>query len=143
MLKCELRNSRTVWCTTPESGNSPGQGVVVNDPGNGVMWHNNVFDRYTGNYFRGGSKTKEAIKMGDVYYDVRTAGDSVNDYPIFYITRTLICPVDYDGAVFKFGYTSPELSEQSGKIDFEARVYKVDELPYNGDDYLYFTLTDD
>ena len=36
-----------------------------------------------------------------------------------------------------------ELSEQSGKIDFEARVYKVDELPYNGDDYLYFTLTDD
>ncbi len=64
-------------------------------------------------------------------------------YPIFYITRTLICPVDYDGAVFKFGYTSPELSEQSGKIDFEARVYKVDELPYNGDDYLYFTLTDD
>ncbi len=101
MLKCELRNSRTVWCTTPESGNSPG------------------------------------------YYDVRTAGDSVNEYPIFYITRTLICPVDYDGAVFKFGYTSPELSEQSGKIDFEARVYKVDELPYNGDDYLYFTLTDD
>ncbi len=116
---------------------------VSNDPGNGVMWHNSVFDRYTGNYFRGGSKTKEAIKMGDVYYDVRTAGDSVNEYPIFYITRTLICPVDYDGAVFKFGYTSPELSEQSGKIDFEARVYKVDELPYNGDDYLYFTLTDD
>ena len=116
---------------------------VSNDPGNGVMWHNSVFDRYTGNYFRGGSKTKEAIKMGDVYYDVRTAGDSVNEYPIFYITRTLICPVDYDGAVFKFGYTSPELSEQSGKIDFEARVYKVDELPYNGDDYLYFTLTDE
>ena len=116
---------------------------VSNDPGNGVMWHNSVFDRYTGNYFRGGSKTKEAIKMGDVYYDVRTAGDSVNEYPIFYITRTLICPVDYGGAVFKFGYTSPELSEQSGKIDFEARVYKVDELPYNGDDYLYFTLTDE
>ena len=116
---------------------------VSNDPGNGVMWHNSVFDRYTGNYFRGGSKTKEAIKMGDVYCDVRTAGDSVNEYPIFYITRTLICPVDYDGAVFKFGYTSPELSEQSGKIDFEARVYKVDELPYNGDDYLYFTLTDE
>ena len=69
---------------------------------------------------------------GARYYDVRTAGDSVNEYP-----------VDYDGAVFKFGYTSPELSEQSGKIDFEARVYKVDELPYNGDDYLYFTLTDD
>ncbi len=105
---------------------------VSNDPGNGVMWHNSVFDRYTGNYFRGGSKTKEAIKMGDVYCDVRTAGDSVNEYPIFYITRTLICPVDYGGAVFKFGYTSPELSEQSGKIDFEARVYKVDELPYNG-----------
>ena len=116
---------------------------VSNDPGNGVMWHNSVFDRYTGNYFRGGSKTKEAIKMGDVYCDVRTAGDSVNEYPIFYITRTLICPVDYGGAVFKFGYTSPELSEQSGKIDFEARVYKVDELPYNGDDYLYFTLTDE
>ena len=52
-------------------------------------------------------------------------------------------PVDYDGAVFKFGYTSPELSEQSGKIDFEARVYKVDELPYNGYDYLYLTLTDE
>ena len=79
---------------------------------------------------------------GARYYDVRTAGDSVNEYPIFYITRTLICPVDYDGAVFKFGYTSPELSEQSGKIDFEARVYKVDELLYNGPNYLYFTLTD-
>ena len=39
---------------------------------------------------------------GARYYDVRTAGDSVNEYPIFYITRTLICPVDYDGAVFKF-----------------------------------------
>jgi hypothetical protein len=115
---------------------------VSNDPGNGVMWHNSVFDRYTGNYFRGGSKTKEAIKIGDEYYDVRTEGDSVNEYPIFYITRTLICPVDYDGAVFKFGYTSPELGEQSGKIDFEARVYKVDELPYNGPNYLYFTLTD-
>ena len=115
---------------------------VSNDPGNGVMWHNSVFDRYTGNYFRGGSKTKEAIKIGDEYYDVRTEGDSVNEYPIFYITRTLICPVDYDGAVFKFGYTSPELGEQSGKIDFEARVYKVDELLYNGPNYLYFTLTD-
>ena len=116
---------------------------VSKNPGNGVLWHNSVFDRYTGNFFRAGNKTKEAIKMGDEYYDVRTEGDSVNEYPIFYITRTLICPVDYDGAVFKFGYTSPELSEQSGKIDFEARVYKVDELPYNGDDYLYFTLTDD
>lgn len=32
---------------------------------------------------------------------------------------------------------------KNSAIDYAARLYTIDELPYYGDGYLYFTMTDD
>lgn len=116
---------------------------ISNEPSNGVLWGYGTFDRDTGVYFRGGSKTKEAVKIGDEYFDVWTETDTVNEHPIYYITRTLTCPADYDGAVFLFGYRSNEMSEKNSQIDYTVRLYTVDELPFVIEDSLYSTLTDE
>ncbi len=116
---------------------------ISNEPSNGVLWGYGTFDRDTGVYFRGGSKTKEAVKIGDEYFDVWTETDTVNEHPIYYITRTLTCPADYDGAVFLFGYRSHEMSEKNNQIDYTVRLYTVDELPFVIEDSLYSTLTDE
>lgn len=116
---------------------------ISNEPSNGVLWGYGTFDRDTGVYFRGGSKTKEAVKIGDEYFDVWTETDTVNEHPIYYITRTLTCPADYDGAVFLFGYRSNEMAEKNSQIDYTVRLYTVDELPFVIEDSLYSTLTDE
>ncbi len=116
---------------------------ISDQPGNGSTWNTCAFDRYTGTYFRGNAKTKEAIWIEDEYYDVRTEREQINDYPMFYITYAVICPADYDGAVFQIGYDSPELKEQNDKLDYQTRLYTMDERPFYGDGYRCFTLTDE
>ncbi len=112
-------------------------------PGTSSLWNIAIFDRYTGTYFRLDSKTKEAVWMGDEYYDVRTERDSVDSYPMFYRTITVTCPADYDGTVVWVGYMSPEQSEKNKNINLEARTYTMDEMPLYVDGYRCFTLTDE
>ena len=116
---------------------------ISDQPGNGTLWSICAFDRYTGTFFRINEKTKGAIRIGDEYYDVRTEREQVNDRPMFYITCAVICPADYDGAVFQIGYWSPELKEQNSKFNYQARLYTMDERPFYGDGYRCFTLTDE
>lgn len=113
------------------------------EPGTGTLWNICSFDRYTGTYFRGNEKTKGAIWIGDENYDVRTERENLGDYPMSYRTYAVICPVDYDGAVFQIGYDSPELKEQENKFNYQARLYTMDERLYYGDGYRCFTLTDE
>lgn len=125
---------------------------VSDNTGNGDFYWNSAFDRYTGTSFEfdssmtqtnpGDHVTKEGfvtIQNGDTSYDVSITFDSENQYPILYKTITVTCPVDYDGTVFQIGYSSPELTEQNQQIDYAARLYTIDELPFYGDGYLYFT----
>ena len=109
----------------------------------GCRWNTSSFDRYTGTYFRGNAKTKNAVRIGDEYYDIRTEWETVSNWPLSTVTYTVTCPADYDGTVFQFGYTSPELSAENDKNDYTARLYTMDEMPYYGEGYLRFTLTDE
>lgn len=67
----------------------------------------------------------------------------MNKLPMAYRTVTVTCLAVYDGTVFRIGYNTPEMVEQDNKIDYTARLYTLDELSFYGDEYLYFTLTDD
>lgn len=118
---------------------------VSNNPDacTGWLYSYGVFDRDTGVYFRGGAKTKEAVEIEGEYFDVRTKWDKVEQYPIYHATYTLDCPADYDGAVFLFGYYTPEMDEIFNQIDFTARLYTLDELPYDMESLRYWTLTDE
>ena len=111
-------------------------------PGTGFFWCTRAFDRYTGTYFRVNEKTKEAIRIGDEYGDVRTEMNQTDDYPVYYVTYTVTCPADYDGTVFWIGYWSPEIRELIRKIDFKVRTYTMDELSLYTDGYRCFTLTE-
>lgn len=127
-----------------------------NNTGDHCKYWSSAFDRYTGTSFefdnagtytlKGDYAAKEgfvAVQNGDEYYDVSIAFETDNQYPILYKTVTVTCPVDYDGTVFQIGYVSPELDEKNSQIDYAARLYTIDELPYYGDGYLYFTMTND
>lgn len=127
-----------------------------NCPGDVYRTWTSAFDRYTGISFEfdtsvtyanvGDHVTKEGyvtIQNGDEYYDVSIEVSFDNQYPIEYTTITVICPIDYNGCVFQRGYDSPELIEQNSQIDYSARLYTIDELPYYGDGYLYFTMSNE
>lgn len=115
-----------------------------------------AFDRYTGTSFEfdssgtitnvGEHAVKEGyvtIQNGDEYYDVSIEFAYDAQESIDYTTITINCPVDYDGAVFQIGYASPEQEEQTQQIDFSARLYTIDELPFYGNGYLYFTMSNE
>ena len=130
---------------------------VSSHTGTGFWEWNGAFDRYTGTFFDfvdttdtsvnvGDHVTHEGfvtIQNGDEYYDVAVSYEVENQNPIIYLTITVTCPIDYDGVVFQIGYDSSELEEQYEQIDFSTRLYTIDELPYYGDGYLYFTMTND
>ncbi len=107
------------------------------------MYSYGVFDRDTGVYFRGDVKTKEAVEIEGEYFDVRTEWNKSGQYPIYHATYTLDCPADYDGAVFLFGYHTPEMREIFNQIDLTTRLYTLDELPYDMESLWYWTLTDE
>ena len=117
------------------------QGITITPQGDCTV-NLYSYDRYTGTFFRVNKKTKDAIWMGDEYYDMRTEREQINDHPMYYITYAVICPADYDDAVFWIGYWSPEITEQDNKINYEARTYTMDEPLFCVDGYRCFTLTD-
>lgn len=88
--------------------------------GSMVMVH--LTERDTGVFFRGKAKTKEAVEIEGEYFDVRTEINEVKQYPKYNLTYTLDCPADYDGAVFLFGYYTPEMRDEFQQIDFTTRL---------------------
>lgn len=127
-----------------------------NCPSDFIKFQTLTFDRYTGTsfefdsnsttYFSGDHETKEGyvtIQNGDEYYDVSMEQSVDFQNPIAYITLTVTCPVDYNGTVFCIGYITPELGEQYDQMDLSARLYTIDELPFYGEKYLYFTMSNE
>ena len=120
------------------------------------QYWSSAFDRYTGISFEfdststhlavGQSSSEEGfvtIVNGDTSYDVSISFESVNEFPIVTRIMTVTCPVDYDGVVFQVGYNDSKLSEANQAIDYTARLYTIDELPYYGDGYYYFSYSNE
>ena len=114
-----------------------------------ISWFS-AFDRYTGISFEfdavtlvaGKTNHKEGfvtIQNGNESYDIAVEFSSINKYPSVTDSITVTCPVDYDGAVFQIGFSSPELAKKANSIDYSARFYTIDELPYWGKGYYYFS----
>ncbi len=123
-------------CPCQLSSNNP-------DVCTGWIYSYGVFDRDTGVCFRSDAKTKDAVEIEDEYFDVRSETNKVEQYPVYHLTYTLDCPADYDGAVFLFGYLTPEMKEIWKQIDLTAGSYTLDELPYDMESLRYWTLTDE
>lgn len=116
------------------------------------LW-TSALDRYTGIVFTFDSSTttiemneghKEGfvtIVNGDESYDVSVSYENAANYPYITSTATVICPTDYDGVVFQIGYNDLELKEVNQTIDYTARLYTLDELPYFGERYYYFSYS--
>lgn len=134
-------------------GRNAGYGVEY---GTGYWSWSSAFDRYTGTSFEFDSSTtytnvgetsqKEGfvtIVNGDESYDVSISFETVNNAPDITRTITVTCPVDYDGVVFQIGYNDQELHAANQEIDYTARLYTIDELPYYGDGYYYFSYSDE
>lgn len=125
---------------------------VENESGHRV-WYS-AFDRYTGISFAFDS-TGATLAVGDTFYNegfvTITNGDesynvaisieSENNHPYYTEIATVTCPVDYDGVVFYIGPSDSEKKEANSKIDYSARLYTIDELPYYGDEYYFFSYS--
>lgn len=115
-----------------------------------------AFDRYTGTSFEFDTETaytesedtvaKEdfvIISNGDKSYDVSIKFEGVNFFPDMEETVTVICPVDYDGTVFQIGYCDSKQIEEQDKIDLSERLYTIDEFPFYGEGYYYFSYNNE
>jgi RNA polymerase sigma factor (sigma-70 family) len=79
---------------------------------------------------------------GNSYEIRRKAEGSYIDHPIFQNTESILCPVDYDGAIFVIGYNSLEM-QQSGESSSGADgKYNLSFLDPNHT-YYYFTYSND
>lgn len=127
-----------------------------NCSGDGVLFWCSAFDRYTGTSFEFDSAVNEqlngehttqdgfvTIQNGNDSYDISVEFMTENEGVLITKTVTVTCPTDYDGVMFQFGKDSLEQMTKNAEIDYAARLYTIDELPYYGGDYLYFTTTDD
>lgn len=124
--------------------------------GDGILFWCSVFDRYTGTSFEFDSAVNEqldaehtaqdgfvTIQNGDESYDVSV--EFMTEGEGYHVTKTVAvtCPADYEGVMFQIGKDSLEQMVKNSEIDYAARLYRIDELPYYGEGYLYFTKTDD
>lgn len=129
-------------------------------PGLAMIYSASAFDRYTGISFdynedgdatlletaAGESVTEESyitIQYGDESYAVSMEQTDDNQYPLVYFTRSVICPVDYEGTVFYVAYLSLEAVELNEQIDC-SELHTLDELPVFGEKWiLYFTMSNE
>lgn len=110
-----------------------------------------AFDAYTGFSFE---KNDETIMVWDgedvnrenaitiehngTQYDVLMYKEATNRWPIVEYKITVICPEDYDGAVFQVGGSSVEQADMLSQVDFNSRLWLISELPYYGEGYYYY-----
>lgn len=124
--------------------------------GDGVLFWCSAFDRYTGTSFEFDSAVNEkldgehtaqdgfvTVRDGDESYDVSVEFMTESEGYVLSKTVAVTCPADYEGVMFQIGKDSLEQMLKNSEIDYAARLYTIDELPYWGDGYLYFTVTDD
>lgn len=159
-----VRSNAVVTETTDgvEPGYKQVTAVFTNDysvivPGSvGSRGWQSAFDRYTGTSFEfdaaaidtipglaGQREGAVTIVNGEESYDISVAFESANDLPTVTHTITVTCPADYDGAVFQIGYGDAFMRERNSRIDYGARLYTIDELPYFGNGYYYFSYSDE
>ena len=102
-----------------------------------------VFDRYTGTFYGFEDKKPEQdddskadkedfirITDGDTHYDIAIKTEQEVNAPMITKKINVVCPSDYDGAVFFVGYDSLELDSQFKELDPGERLYTFDELPF-------------
>lgn len=107
-----------------------------------------VFDRYTGITYEPGGVNVPIEYNGqniEVKCDFEWSRNETMD--VEYCLVYVLCPVDYDGAVFYVGHGAGGASKiADGKnIDYSAKLYTIDELPFydsNGFPYTYFSAND-
>lgn len=127
-----------------------------NCSGDGILFWCSAFDRYTGTSFEFDSAVNQqldgehtsqdgfvTIRNGDETYDVSVEFMTEGEGTLITKTVVITCPVDYDGVMFQLGKDSLEQMTKNAEIDYAARLYTIDELPYYGGNYQYFTMTDD
>lgn len=127
-----------------------------NCTGDGILFWCSAFDRYTGTSFEFDSAVNEqldgehtaqdgfvTIQNGDESYDVSVEFMTEGEGTHIIKTVAVTCPADYEGVMFQIGKDSLEQMTANIEIDYAARLYTIDELPYYGDGYLYFTVSDD
>lgn len=127
-----------------------------NCSGDGILFWCSAFDRYTGTSFEFDSAVNEqldgehtvqdgfvTIRNGNESYDVSVEFMTEGEGVLVTKTVTVTCPVDYDGVMFQLGKDSLEQMTKNAEINYAARLYTIDELPYYGVNYQYFTMTDD
>lgn len=127
-----------------------------NCTGDGILFWCSAFDRYTGTSFEFDSAVNEqldgehtaqdgfvTIQNGDESYDVSVEFMTEGEGMHIIKTVAVTCPADYEGVMFQIGKDSLEQMTANSEIDYAARLYTIDELPYYGDGYLYFTVSDD
>lgn len=127
-----------------------------NCSGDGILFWCSAFDRYTGTSFEFDSAVNQqldgehtsqdgfvTIRNGDETYDVSVEFMTEGEGTLIKKTVVVTCPADYEGAMFQIGKDSLEQMTQNAEIDYAARLYTIDELPYFSGKYHYFTMTDD
>lgn len=120
----------------------------------GYCWAS-VFDRYTGislevdpdtTYRQASAPGIVPVEIDGQTYELKYEFESDNSYPVMTLTVSVICPVDYDGAVFYCGCANSQLGDRLENLNIASGLFTVDELPYNnsnGYTYYYFTYTND
>lgn len=128
---------------------------VSNCTGDGILYWCSAFDRYTGTSFEFDSAVNQqlntpatqdgfvTIQNGDETYDISVEFMTEGKGTFFTQKITVTCPADYEGAMFQIGTSSLEQLTKNAEIDYAARLYTIDELPFFGGEYLYFTMTND
>lgn len=123
------------------------------DEGTVVAGWNGAFDRYTGTSFEFYPNPEDEDSMPAVvefdangsHIDVQmTYGIEKNEENnTVTVTITLVCPADYDGAVFQIGYSDMAIDNANAEFDY-TQLRTIDELPgfgTNGHDYYYFSAS--
>ena len=114
-----------------------------------------AFDRYTGTSFEFENKvaTSDAVYSGNKVFESQGKTIKIKmEYGVEYdkegrsltVSIKVRCPSDYDGTVFQLGYADNSITGANNKIDHDARLYTIDELPgfdTNGHEYLYFSAS--
>lgn len=113
-----------------------------------------AFDRYTGTSFEFDPETVYTetedevlnegfvtIGKGEESYNISLSIEGVNEFPDMEETITVTCPIDYDGVVFQIGYCDSEMIAAYAEMDMAARLYTIDEFPFYGEGYYYFSYS--
>ena len=130
---------------------------------NNNFWHItcDIVDRYTGlEIIRGEEGSSRDFNSGDARgdgycdynniitfsdntFDVKKKSEASYNYPIFQNTESILCPVDYDGAVFLIGYSAVEMQQNRDDSNkYSAHTYDISRLD-SAHTYYFFTYSND